>query len=175
MTGSTPQQPAPDLSRLIASAQATTQALNNLNQTQTTNNAQLSNIGAYISDLTSLISGTPFGSTITNGSSGLSTTTTATATITTSGTNQTLYITGYDVSYTGQTTANFAGVVVTGIPTSAGVLLAVPAGATTASAFIYKFPTPVPATGSSISVSFGPLGTGSAGAWVNAYGFYTTS
>lgn len=160
---------SPDLSRLIASAQATTQAINNLNQSF---NSVGTTLNATLTTITTLIYGVPAGATILSASSGSVTNATATATLG-AATGKTTYITGFDASYTGSGSATAVNLTVTGTAATLNYFLGVPSGVTNAVQFVYKFPTPIPASGpdSSIAVVLPSIGTtGNAG--VNAYGFY---
>lgn len=170
MTGTTGSSSG-DLTRLIASAQATTQAINNLNQTLNTSNVSLSSLATSISAFIVDIPGVPNGATVICAGGGPSVSTTATATLTP--TSGTMWITGYDIGYTGATAATALAVTINGLSQTLYLPFAVPAGTdTTAGQFVYKFPTPIPAAtaGTAISVVMEAVPGGSA--YANAFGFY---
>lgn len=162
--------PGIDLSRLIDSAQATTKAINNLNQTLTATNSSLASLATTATAFITDIPGVPNGAKVICASGGNSNTN-STATLT-PGTG-TMWITGYDIGYTGATSATALAVTINGLAQTLYLPFGVPAGtATTAGNFVYKFPTPIPAStaGSAISVVMEAVPGGTA--YANAYGFY---
>lgn len=161
---------APDLTRLIAQAQATTQAINNLNQTLTTSNTSLAALAASFTALVADIPGVPNGATVISASSGPSGST-ATATLTPG--SGTMWITGYDIGFTGSSSATVLAVTITGTTADLYLPFAIPTpAASTGGQFPYKFPTPIPASaaGTPISVVMEAVPGGTA--YANAYGFY---
>ena len=158
-----------DLSRMIASAQATTQAINNLNQTVNSLNATVTALGTTIS---SAIPGVPSGATPVAASSYASGTTLTCSFLSVSG--LTNYITGFALTGTGATSATAVLVTISGTVVSLYFTYCVVAGVTTQNTpLIVNFPTPVPASapGSAISITVPSAGAGNTYTAVTIYGF----
>jgi hypothetical protein len=152
----TPAPPSPDLLRLIAAAQATTQAINNLNQT-----------------LSPFIGVLPRGATALS-ASGSGANSIVTASLPTIA-GKTTWLTGFVVTAGGATTASLVNVGVNGLGASALVFtFGTPAGnSNIATPLIITFPTPLPSATptTQIFVQVPAIGAGNTSANVVAFGF----